>query len=111
MNQEETTNYTQPKPIGTIGEITDSQLTPEERQAAWEQSMEYVRNQEPLNRVYETSDFAQGIARGRRTERIIILNLLSEEIKRVSEPMMVDKEYLDGISAAIHIVQKLSDAN
>ena len=36
----------------------------------------------------------------------VYVKLLTEEIKEVSSPMMVDKEYLDGLERAIDIVRK-----
>lgn len=36
----------------------------------------------------------------------VYVKLLTQEIKEVSEPMMVDKEYLDGLERAIEIVRK-----
>jgi hypothetical protein len=41
-----------------------------------QEAAEYAKNQPPLNRVYETSDFAQGIAQGRYLERERIIKLL-----------------------------------
>jgi hypothetical protein len=38
-----------------------------------------------------------------------IVRALYAEINRVSNPMMVDKEYLDGINAAIDIAKKFDE--
>ena len=35
-----------------------------------------ITNQEPLNNVYESSDFNQGVIRGRYMERLAIISLL-----------------------------------
>lgn len=104
MTPEETTNYTQPEPIATIGEITDSQLTPEERKAAWEQSMDYIRNQEPLNRVYDNSDFAQGLAQGRLLERMAIRIAVQNEIARLKEVDPENAEFIKGAYASLKVV-------
>jgi hypothetical protein len=39
---------------------------------------EYAKNQEPLRNVYETSDFAQGIKRGRFLAELRILEWIEE---------------------------------
>jgi hypothetical protein len=100
------TNSVKSTPIGTIGDPWQKndpnlpKLNEEERKKAWSQAMENVRNQEPLQRVYDTSDFAQGIEQGRLLERMRIRLAIDNEIKRVSEPMLVDREYLDGLNVA-----------
>jgi hypothetical protein len=43
------------------------------------ESLSYA-DQPPLNQVYATSDFAQGIERGKFTERERILNLLDQAL-------------------------------
>lgn len=61
-------------------------------------------------------DFQQGFERGRAEGLIIgqeegammererVIRLLKSEIKRVTTPVMVDKEYLDGLKVAITLV-------
>lgn len=99
------------QPIGKIGDIwkhddpTLPKLSQEDYQEAWNQAMENVRNQEPLQRVYDSSDYAQGIEQGRLLERMRIRLAIEQEIKRVSEPMLVDREYLDGLNAAYNLTQ------
>ena len=38
--------------------------------------------------------------------RKVFVKLIQEEIKSVSEPMIVDKEYLDGLERAIELIKK-----
>ena len=46
-----------------------------------EDAAKYIKSQEPLHNVYESSDFVQGMARGRLTERQRILNMLEEDLE------------------------------
>lgn len=39
-------------------------------------------------------------------ERERILKLIETEIERVSKPMLVDREYLDGLEVAIELIKK-----
>ena len=43
-----------------------------------EEMSEYIKNQAPLNNVYESSDFVQGINRGKFLESTRIIKLLEE---------------------------------
>ena len=43
--------------------------------------------------------------RSRANEREFITYLLAEEIENVSNPMLVDREYLDGLERALEIVK------
>lgn len=38
--------------------------------------------------------------------RKVFIKRLQDEIKSISEPMMVDKEYLDGLYRAIELIKK-----
>ncbi len=38
--------------------------------------------------------------------RKVYIKLLSQEIQDISSPMMVDKEYLDGLERALEIVKR-----
>jgi hypothetical protein len=42
---------------------------------------------------------------GVKEERERIIKLLKAEIERVSNPMLVDREYLDGLETAVDIVE------
>jgi hypothetical protein len=42
---------------------------------------------------------------GEERERERIIKLLEAEIKRVSNPMLVDREYLDGLETAIDFIK------
>lgn len=48
----------------------------------WEAASAYIKDQEPLHNVYESSDFNQGILRGRALERSRIIKLLGEELSQ-----------------------------
>jgi hypothetical protein len=106
----ETTNSVKSTPIGTIGDPWQQndpnlpKLTSEERKEAWNQAMENVRNQEPLNRVYETSDFAQGLTQGRLLERMAIKLAVQNEIARLKEADPENVEFIQGAYAALKIV-------
>ena len=43
--------------------------------------------------------------RARANEREFATYLLAEEIKNVSNPMLVDREYLDGLERALEIIK------
>lgn len=47
----------------------------------------------------------KGRERAVERERERIVNLIEAEIKRVSEPMLVDREYLDGLEVAIELIK------
>lgn len=47
---------------------------------------------------------------GEIAARVRIAGLLRAEIERVSNPMMVDREYLDGLEAALEIVEEFKVA-
>ena len=59
-----------------------------------------ITNQEPLNKVYESSDFNQGIIRGRYMERLAILSLL-ESIDEYPQGW----DYNDPIQSIIDIIK------
>ena len=42
---------------------------------------------------------------GAKEERERIIKLLEDEIERVSNPMLVDREYLDGLEVAIELIK------
>ena len=42
---------------------------------------------------------------GVKEERERIIKLLEDEIERVSNPMLVDREYLDGLEVALELVK------
>jgi hypothetical protein len=42
---------------------------------------------------------------GAKEERERIVKLLEDEIERVSNPMLVDREYLDGLEVALELVK------
>jgi hypothetical protein len=50
-------------------------------------------------------DSLKGRARAVERERERIIDLLKAEIERVSNPMLVDREYLDGLETAIDIIK------
>jgi hypothetical protein len=56
---------------------------------------------------YESAERVRDFYReqGRKQERERILKLLEEEISRVSNPMLVDREYLDGLEVAIALIK------
>ena len=45
---------------------------------------------------------------GAAEEQKRIINLIQAEIGRVSNPMLVDREYLDGLEEAISIIKRKS---
>ena len=50
-------------------------------------------------------DSLKGRALAVERERERIIKLLEEEISRVSNPMLVDREYLDGLEVAIALIK------
>ena len=50
--------------------------------------------------------FLTGSKKAVAEARKVFVKLIEQEIKSVSEPMMVDKEYLDGLNRAIDIIKK-----
>jgi hypothetical protein len=50
-------------------------------------------------------DSLKGRARAVERERERIIELLKAEIERVSNPMLVDREYLDGLETAIDLIK------
>jgi hypothetical protein len=50
-------------------------------------------------------DSLKGRARAVERERERIVELLKAEIERVSNPMLVDREYLDGLETAIELIK------
>lgn len=42
---------------------------------------------------------------GAKEERERIIEMLEAEIERVSNPMLVDREYLDGLEVALELVK------
>ena len=42
---------------------------------------------------------------GAKEERERIIKLLEDEIEKVSNPMLVDREYLDGLEVALELVK------
>ncbi len=50
-------------------------------------------------------DSLKGRARAVERERERIIDLLKAEIERVSNPMLVDREYLDGLETAIDLIK------
>jgi hypothetical protein len=87
-----------------------TKTTPEEiarKEEERQQMGERIRNQEPLpHGVYESSDFKQGLNRGVFMTVKHILGELRNEIESVSNPMMVDAEFLDGLNRAIEIIDE-----
>lgn len=51
----------------------------------------------------EAYDYGKKDGIAEENERIA--NLIEAEIKRVSEPMLVDREYLDGLEAALELIK------
>lgn len=58
--------------------------------------------------IYDTRDMNKEFNRGKKEAYSQVLAGLNAEIRRVSEPMLVDEEYLDGLYAAIDIVKGLA---
>jgi hypothetical protein len=50
--------------------------------------------------------FMSGSKKAVTEARKVFIKSIQEEIKLVSEPMMVDKEYLDGLNRAIELIRK-----
>ena len=50
-------------------------------------------------------DSLKGRARAVERERERIAKLVQDEIEKVSNPMMVDREYLDGLEAALELIK------
>ena len=50
--------------------------------------------------------FLTGSKKAVAEARKVFVKLIEQEIKSVSEPMMVDKEYLDGLNRAIELIKK-----
>ena len=51
----------------------------------------------------------KGRERAVERERERIIDLLKAEIERVSNPMLVDREYLDGLETAIDLIRGVKD--
>jgi hypothetical protein len=51
-------------------------------------------------------DSLKGRRRAVERERERIIKLIEDEIKRVSEPMLVDREYLDGLEMALELIKE-----
>jgi hypothetical protein len=49
--------------------------------------------------------FVLGYESGEAAEQERIVKLLEAEIKRVSNPMLIDREYLDGLETAIDLIR------
>jgi hypothetical protein len=54
-------------------------------------------------------DSLKGRARAVERERERIVELLKAEIERVSNPMLVDREYLDGLETAIDLIKGVAN--
>lgn len=50
-------------------------------------------------------DSLKGRARAVERERERIAKLVQDEIEKVSNPMMVDREYLDGLEMALELIK------
>lgn len=50
--------------------------------------------------------FLTGSKKAVTEARKVFVKLIEQEIKSASEPMMVDKEYLDGLNRAIELIKK-----
>lgn len=50
--------------------------------------------------------FLSGSKKAVAEARKVFIKLIEQEIKSVSEPMMVDKEYLDGLERAIELIRR-----
>jgi len=57
-----------------------------------------------MSKWITVEDFLKGRARAVERERERIIELLKAEIERVSNPMLVDREYLDGLEMAIELI-------
>lgn len=55
-------------------------------------------------RIGDKAIYLTGVKRGEKNEQERIIKLLEAEIERVSNPMLVDREYLDGLEAAIELI-------
>jgi hypothetical protein len=51
-------------------------------------------------------DSLKGRRRAVERERERIIKLIEDEIERVSNPMLVDREYLDGLETAIALIKE-----
>lgn len=49
--------------------------------------------------------YLQGVKRGEKNEQERIIKLIEAEIERVSNPMLVDREYLDGLEVALGLIK------
>jgi hypothetical protein len=58
-----------------------------------------------MTRTYFNEMLENKIAWGAEQERKRIIELLKAEIVRVSNPMLVDREYLDGFETAIDLIK------
>ena len=58
-----------------------------------------------MSKWITVEDSLKGRARAVERERERIIDLLKAEIERVSNPMLVDREYLDGLETAIDIIK------
>ena len=58
-----------------------------------------------MTRTYFNEMLENKIAWGAEQERKRIIELLNAEIERVSNPMLVDREYLDGLEIAIDLIK------
>jgi hypothetical protein len=58
-----------------------------------------------MTRTYFTEMLENKIAWGAEQDRKRIIELLKAEIVRVSNPMLVDREYLDGFETAIDLIK------
>jgi hypothetical protein len=58
-----------------------------------------------MSKWITVEDSLKGRARAVERERERIIELLKAEIERVSNPMLVDREYLDGLETAIDLIK------
>jgi hypothetical protein len=58
-----------------------------------------------MTRTYFNEMLENKIAWGAEQERKRIIELLNAEIVRVSNPMLVDREYLDGLEIAVDLIK------
>ena len=58
-----------------------------------------------MTRTWFQEQLASKIAIGVEQEQKRIMELLKAEIERVSNPMLVDREYLDGLEIAIDLIK------
>ena len=68
--------------------------------SAWKDSDEVTTTYGSIQLSLEQAHSA-----GIKTEQQRIIKLLEEEISRVSNPMLVDREYLDGLEVAIALIK------